>query len=195
MVRNPYSPVGWRNESHRHYLAAKGISTKKYFAKGNPSSGLIVGGKDTLHSLWASGKTNEQIARNPLLPTEIRQKAAENIQNKRKSTALFAEQLSAATAMGLDAVPEVPMESAEAPITFSSLQEEEVPFYGEPVSRPTAVPELQELPPQELPSSPELAAIESEQPAQSSESLDHKDVVGETVMTPGVPEVAPYGFE
>lgn len=32
---NRYKPVGWRNESHRHYLAAKGIKTKydanKYF--------------------------------------------------------------------------------------------------------------------------------------------------------------------
>lgn len=26
-------PIGWRNESHRHYLAAKGISTKRYFLK------------------------------------------------------------------------------------------------------------------------------------------------------------------
>ena len=25
-----YKPVGWRNESHRHYLAAKGIKTLKY---------------------------------------------------------------------------------------------------------------------------------------------------------------------
>jgi hypothetical protein len=24
---NRYKPVGWRNEPHRHYLAAKGIST------------------------------------------------------------------------------------------------------------------------------------------------------------------------
>ena len=23
-------PVGWRNESHRHYLASKGIATKRY---------------------------------------------------------------------------------------------------------------------------------------------------------------------
>lgn len=35
MVR--WSPVGWKHESHRHYLAAKGISTtnKRYFMKGN----------------------------------------------------------------------------------------------------------------------------------------------------------------
>lgn len=26
--------MGWRNESHRHYLAAKGISTKRYLSKG-----------------------------------------------------------------------------------------------------------------------------------------------------------------
>ena len=33
-----YKPVGWRNESHRHYLAAKGIKTK-YFSP-------IISGKD-----------------------------------------------------------------------------------------------------------------------------------------------------
>jgi len=33
MVRNFRSrPVGWRGESHRHYLAGKGISTKRYSA-------------------------------------------------------------------------------------------------------------------------------------------------------------------
>lgn len=29
---NRYKPVGWRGDSHRHYLAAKGISTRKYSA-------------------------------------------------------------------------------------------------------------------------------------------------------------------
>jgi hypothetical protein len=27
-----YKPAGWRYESHRHYLAAKGISSKRYYA-------------------------------------------------------------------------------------------------------------------------------------------------------------------
>lgn len=40
MVLNRYKPVGWQNESHRHYLAAKGIKTKydsnKYFASMTP---------------------------------------------------------------------------------------------------------------------------------------------------------------
>ena len=31
-MRYSSKPVGWRNESHRHYLAAKGISMKKYMA-------------------------------------------------------------------------------------------------------------------------------------------------------------------
>ena len=26
-------PVGWRNESHRHYLAAKGVKTNRYMAR------------------------------------------------------------------------------------------------------------------------------------------------------------------
>ena len=34
MVKNFRArPVGWRGESHRHYLASKGISTKRYLAK------------------------------------------------------------------------------------------------------------------------------------------------------------------
>jgi hypothetical protein len=28
-------PVGWRSESYRHYLASKGVSTRKYLSKGN----------------------------------------------------------------------------------------------------------------------------------------------------------------
>ena len=31
-MRYSSKPVGWRSESHRHYLAAKGISTKRYHA-------------------------------------------------------------------------------------------------------------------------------------------------------------------
>ena len=35
-------PVGWRNDSYRHYLAAKGISTKnKYFIKPDPKKALL----------------------------------------------------------------------------------------------------------------------------------------------------------
>jgi hypothetical protein len=33
-------PVGWQHESHRHYLAAKGISTK-YYAKFRPLTGIV----------------------------------------------------------------------------------------------------------------------------------------------------------
>jgi len=29
-------PVGWRGESHRHYLASKGISTRRYLARRHP---------------------------------------------------------------------------------------------------------------------------------------------------------------
>jgi hypothetical protein len=38
IVQSRYKPVGWRNDSHRHYLAAKGIKSKyeahKYFSDG-----------------------------------------------------------------------------------------------------------------------------------------------------------------
>lgn len=32
MISRYKRPVGWRNEPHRHYLAAKGIPTKRYYA-------------------------------------------------------------------------------------------------------------------------------------------------------------------
>jgi len=36
-------PVGWRGESHRHYLASKGVSTKRYLAiKWRPEVGVPV---------------------------------------------------------------------------------------------------------------------------------------------------------
>lgn len=50
MVLNRYKPVGWRSESYRHYLAAKGMKTRytahKYFAndflKGDRREILVV---------------------------------------------------------------------------------------------------------------------------------------------------------
>jgi hypothetical protein len=31
MIGHRYKPTGWRGEPHRHYLAAKGVTTKRYF--------------------------------------------------------------------------------------------------------------------------------------------------------------------
>lgn len=46
---NRYKPIGWRYESHRHYLAAKGISTN-YFKR----KGLKIG-KTGLHMVHGEG--------------------------------------------------------------------------------------------------------------------------------------------
>ena len=36
-------PVGWRNDSYRHYLAAKGVSTKnRYFVKPSPTQSALI---------------------------------------------------------------------------------------------------------------------------------------------------------
>ena len=45
-MRYSSKPVGWRNESHRHYLAAKGISTSrnKYHAHKYHYTPTYVGG-------------------------------------------------------------------------------------------------------------------------------------------------------
>ena len=51
-------PLGWRHDSHRHYLAAKGISTKRYFVrnelKGNRAPPIYKSG-------YAQGKTKAEV--------------------------------------------------------------------------------------------------------------------------------------
>lgn len=53
-------PIGWRGDSYRHYLAAKGIPTNRYFVRNELKGNR---GGSTLHSLWAQGYSNEEIER------------------------------------------------------------------------------------------------------------------------------------
>lgn len=53
-----YKPVGWRGESYRHYLAAKGIPTKRYFVRNELKGNR---GNPILHSLWAQGYSSQEI--------------------------------------------------------------------------------------------------------------------------------------
>lgn len=61
-MKSRYKPVGWRREPYRHYLAARGIRTKKYFVrdelKGNRESG-------PLKAAYAQGWTKAQLRANP----------------------------------------------------------------------------------------------------------------------------------
>lgn len=51
-------PVGWRGQSYHHYLAAKGIKTKRYFVRNELKGNR---GGSALHSLWAQGYSNAEI--------------------------------------------------------------------------------------------------------------------------------------
>jgi len=90
-----YKPVGWQGESQRHYLAAKGIKTKKYFVpmsmvfneetqdylKGNRDESP-TGSSALLHSLYQDKWTDSMILarrnENPKL-----EQAAQDIERKR----------------------------------------------------------------------------------------------------------------
>ena len=52
-------PVGWKGESHRHYLAAKGISTKRYFKRSYPDDAEIQLARDELKALDILRKARE----------------------------------------------------------------------------------------------------------------------------------------
>ena len=63
---NRYKPLGWRYESHRHYLAAKGIKTrydaKKYMALSGNEDRPIPIDPERLEFLINSGYDNQEIA-------------------------------------------------------------------------------------------------------------------------------------
>ena len=65
-MQSRYKPLGWRNESHRHYLAAKGIKTrydaKKYMALSGNEGRLIPIDPERLEFLRDSGYSNQDIA-------------------------------------------------------------------------------------------------------------------------------------
>jgi hypothetical protein len=56
-----YKPVGWQNESHRHYLAAKGIKTKYNYSARKEYPTLYV--TETVPELQAIGITTEERAK------------------------------------------------------------------------------------------------------------------------------------
>lgn len=67
-----WKPHGWRGESHRHYLAAKGVKTKSYFVrdylKGNRDSGAVK-------SLYAQGYSKDEAYRLLGLPVPEKRKS------------------------------------------------------------------------------------------------------------------------
>jgi len=53
---NRYKPIGWRKESHRHYLAAKGVKTKYDFSRRYMARNALEFEKDSLKKVMLSGR-------------------------------------------------------------------------------------------------------------------------------------------
>ncbi len=81
-----YKPVGWRGDSHRHYLAAKGIKTRYFavqdFLKGNrPES--PTGSSSLLHAFYQEGYSDNDILARRNEPAFA--EAAKDVERKRAS--------------------------------------------------------------------------------------------------------------
>jgi len=84
-------PVGWRYESHRHSLAAKGFSTKSYFAEKISPSGSYLNGMYVDQFLWAieragyrKGYSDSSPGRSFNLIIEIQEKRFGEVPNDEK---------------------------------------------------------------------------------------------------------------
>jgi hypothetical protein len=154
MVLNRYKPVGWRSESYRHYLAAKGMKTRytahKYFAKGVPESPRPLDpetGKDLVASGHAQGKSNDELrAIGVVVPPP-----------KKAYSAVDFTKLSA------NAMPnELNDMEGTAPIQFTSLPSEPIPQIEPvaPIQSVNITPDVVEAP---LQSASELSMPDEDQ--------------------------------
>jgi len=181
MVLNRYKPVGWRSESYRHYLAAKGHTTKytahKYFAKGNYS---LTPEDSKLKSAYAQHLTKEQaIAGGIVDPTKLSEpQKYEKIVDVSNYNVPSSTQL-----MGLP---------QETPMQFKQIAAEPIPqiepvpaFSQEVVEAPLQVsPEL-EIPDETV---SEVQPVEMmSEPSTGSE----EDIVGDVATVPA-PEMVTF---
>ena len=136
-----YKPVGWRGESHRHYLAAKGLSSKnRYFVRDELKGNR---GFPALHSAFAKGHTVPDLE----VDEGIRQRFGVSLgdiqafkaQGKRSR---LPEGLSVAEGdIPQQAVPVIPEPELQEPATVSEL-----PPVAEPdVPEPELSPESSEV--------------------------------------------------
>lgn len=145
MVLNRYKPVGWRSESYRHYLAAKGMKTRytahKYFAKGNYS---LTPEDSKLKSAYAQNLTKEQaIASGIVDPTKLSEPqkyekivdvsnynvpSSTQLMDLPQETPVQFKPIVAEPIPQIEAVPAFSPEVVEAPLQQSSeLEAEETP--------------------------------------------------------------------
>jgi hypothetical protein len=140
-----YKPVGWRQESYRHYLAAKGIGSKRYFVrnelKGNRGSSL-------LHSLWAQGYSSPEIEQVFGVPVpQRRKKTAFDVPDRdvllgaRAPVMREPEMLETAPAPPFAAAPVSFAAPASVPVSQGVLGEVQVAPVEVTVSTPGAPPQ------------------------------------------------------
>lgn len=153
-----YKPVGWQGESQRHYLAAKGIKTKKYFAvqdflKGNrPQS--PTGSSGLLHAFYQEGYSDDEILARRNDPAFAG--AAKDVMRKRASRA--------------------PGRKYEVPEAEEFSQFSQSSLSSVPVSEPLPTPPI----PEEMSRAP---VMEIEEQEESSSGIG----VANPIVTPGVP--------
>lgn len=183
---------GWFGENYRHYLASKGISTKRYFVRDDLKGNR---GKSALHSLYQAGYSQPEIATNPVIPASVRNEAIEAL-TKKKSKSMFPDLPKLpggdAPSTSRDGFPSETIMGASA-TTITPLPSESVPL-SEPepsvATMPgvfTETPELQESPEAEVGLSANITDEFADTGADESES----NTVTSPVSTPGVPGMAP----
>ena len=102
-----YKPIGWRGEPHRHYLAAKGISTKvnhRYFVRDELKGNR---GFPAIHRAFAKGHSVSDLEANPELRSQLGVTTEALNEFKAQSKSSFPEGLSYAE--GDIAQPEIPV--------------------------------------------------------------------------------------
>lgn len=167
-----YKPVGWRGDSHRHYLAAKGIKTRKYlavqdFLKGNrPES--PTGSSSLLHAFYQEGYSDEDILTRRNDPAFV--EAAKDVERKRASRS---------PSKKFD-VPDSDVSSEDFPM-ISGVQE---PFPTAPI--PEEMPSVAPAP---------VVAMETTETVEPEQQLESEQAgvgtTGNVVITPGVPPPPP----
>jgi hypothetical protein len=170
-----YKPVGWRGDSQRHYLAAKGIKTKhKYLApldslKGNrPES--PTGSSNLLHAFYQEGYSDEGILARRNDPAFA--EAAKDIERKR---------VSRVSGKKFD-VPEADESSfpSEQQLPMTGGMQETLPTAPIPEEMRSVAP---------APVAMETAEVEPEQQMDSEQPA--VGTTGNVVITPGVPPPPP----
>jgi len=183
-----YKPVGWQGESHRHYLAAKGIKTRKYLASSSINYGDMssssIGDPSSIGSPMSSFSDVNQAAKGNKDRGGIKAAYADG---KSKADLRMNPQLAQAYGVSPDQL-EVRSERKYPVRGLESVDDE--------MSMPMSSPVETQLPTQPFPEEmsevvePAVEPLSDEEQVASieepSEGVSRKGMMN-TVITPGVP--------